>query len=65
MDFNKIYFVHNGILPKENRKYLMETDPPKWGTKREGLLFSYGDAQKQLKKARRVWLSPGIERIDE
>lgn len=63
MNDNK-FLVHNGILPESNRRYIIDINSLKWGDKLQALKFSYGEAQQQIKRARRTFLSPGIERVE-
>jgi hypothetical protein len=63
--YGEKFLVHNGILPISNRRYLIDTNPQKWGDKLQAIKFGYGDAQQQLRRARLVFLSPGIEKVEE
>lgn len=63
--YDEKFLVHNGILPISNRRYIIDINPQKWGDKLQSIKFGYGDAQRELRRARRIFLSPGIEKVKE
>ena len=62
----QLYMIHNGAIPEESKRYLIDTFPiQKWGSKEQAMRFTYGQAQRQLTKARQTWLSPRMERVEQ